>query len=330
MNSFTSIFFLILIVFSSCETLPSIEKNQILSIDNIPTNSFKIQGNKDTVLIGEKGIKLYIPANSFLDEKKQPYLQEINISLSEILTTEDIVLSDINTISSDGRVLEGNGMFRININQKNISISPKVKIRIAIPQSENSLASFFQGEIDENNQLFWTEILKLKNDSTNYWLKKGKEFLYSECRACHNINLISDMTGPALAWVSKRWNNMEELILYTKNPSALTEAGSLRAQYIRDWDSSEMTNCSLSTREIQAIYDYIDEECIIQGIDSTIYGLPESTKTYQKYIRKQDSLEQNKYIIYVMNGGWLIASSSYFGAYQFLGLKKWEKSLYYH
>ncbi|WP_052600365.1 c-type cytochrome [Aureispira sp. CCB-QB1] len=300
---------------------PPEEKEEIFSLDNLPTSNFKIQGNKDTILKSENGIKLYIPFNSFLDENGQIYKGEININIVEILSTADLVLSGINTITSNGRILENKGAFKISINETNVMINPDVKIKAILPQEKYNNSQVFIGEIDTNNQFYWKESHHFEKDSINYWLIKGKEFLHTECASCHNVDLVSDMTGPALAWVSKRWDNMSDLIAFTQNSFLLAEAGNLRAKTMLDWSASAMTNCSLSEREIKAIYDYIDEECIIQGIDSTIFGKKTSTETYQTYLNRPDSMLNDEYKIMIITNKSLVGVKGFYGYFDYLNIE---------
>jgi len=58
----------------------------------------------------------------------------------------------------------------------------------------------------------------------------GKTLFKNYCATCHNKNMVSDMTGPALAGVSERWDSEENLYAWIRNSQAMIfETGHPRA-----------------------------------------------------------------------------------------------------
>ncbi len=55
----------------------------------------------------------------------------------------------------------------------------------------------------------------------------GKELFRNNCAACHNKDMKSDMTGPALGGVQERWADypIEDLYSWIRNSQALVESG---------------------------------------------------------------------------------------------------------
>lgn len=310
---FSSLVFLLSLF--SCESDTS-EKNKFtLGEPLLPKSTFSYIGNQDTVLIGKEGVQIHIPANSFLNKSGKPYDDTVKITLTEAISLENMILGNLNTISSDSFVLESSGMFKIEIEKlkSNVFLNHESQIKITLPNNIKHNSSLYYGLLDDNNQIFWKQSHLVDDDSSNYWLLKGRNILYKECSSCHNTDLISDMTGPALAWVSKRWKKTEDLISFTRNSELFARSGNLRARYMIDWSASAMTSFDLSDQEIKAIYDYIDSECLVRNIDLTQYGFSQSTKNYQNYIRTQDSLKAvrtfNSVLVLegnsiLINGGW--------------------------
>lgn len=298
----------------ACQSENSEQKKSIFSLEHLPSTTFNILGNQDTVLEGKQGVRLYIPANAFMDKNGNLYTGDVNIELLECLTLEDIIKADLETVTADGQILESSGMFRIRIKGTEgleLAIIPDAKVKITIPNNGKKGALLFYGQT-KDGRLTWTASHLLDGDSTNYWHAKGRELLFEHCAACHNVDLVSDMTGPALAWVSKRWDKMSNLILFTKNSDLLAHLGHPRAKYMLNWSASSMTHFDhLSDEEIKAIYNYIDEECLRRKIDSTELGQSMSDAAY-RYFNRQDSIDaaSNQYS-FILNGtaflstGWI-------------------------
>lgn len=90
----------------------------------------------------------------------------------------------------------------------------------------------------------------------------GKKLFRTNCATCHNKNMKSDMTGPALAGVRARWSDYPEsdLFAWIKNATKLIEAGHPKAVEIyTKWNKVPMTAFNNMTEaEVTAILDYID------------------------------------------------------------------------
>ena len=93
-------------------------------------------------------------------------------------------------------------------------------------------------------------------------ITKGKKLFRTNCATCHNKNMKSDMTGPALAGVRDRWSAYPESDLYAwiKNSTKLVEADHPKAiEIYKEWDEVTMTAFNnMTEEEIAAILDYID------------------------------------------------------------------------
>ncbi|MCB0668159.1 MAG: c-type cytochrome [Saprospiraceae bacterium] len=100
----------------------------------------------------------------------------------------------------------------------------------------------------------------------------GKTLFRNYCASCHNRDMKSDMTGPALGGVSERWSEYPESDLYAwiRNSSALIAEGHPRANEIyNEYNKVQMTAFpNLTDDEIASLLLYI------QGTYDGTYGAP--------------------------------------------------------
>jgi len=91
---------------------------------------------------------------------------------------------------------------------------------------------------------------------------KGKKLFRTNCATCHNKNMKSDMTGPALAGVKERWSAYPESDLYAwiKNAPKLIESGHPKAvEVFTKYKKVPMTAFNnMKDEEVAAILDYIE------------------------------------------------------------------------
>lgn len=99
------------------------------------------------------------------------------------------------------------------------------------------------------------------NEEKTDTYKVGKKLFKSNCAACHNKNMIDDMTGPALAGTSERWAGREELLYqWIRNSQALIASGDPYAVGLyNQYNKSVMTAFpNLKDEEITALLEYIE------------------------------------------------------------------------
>lgn len=94
--------------------------------------------------------------------------------------------------------------------------------------------------------------------------QKGKELFKNNCASCHNRDMRSDLTGPALGGVQERWAAYPKSDLYQwiRNSQILVQAGHPRAQELwKKWKPVIMSSAnSLKDEEIEAILAYVEEQ----------------------------------------------------------------------
>ena len=101
----------------------------------------------------------------------------------------------------------------------------------------------------------------LKEYSNKYSgdVREGKALFLEKCASCHNIDMMSDMTGPALYGAVDRWKNRADLYQWVQDYTVLVEQGHLRALQMEKWSSSVMTAfTNLDTTEIRNIFDFVE------------------------------------------------------------------------
>lgn len=94
----------------------------------------------------------------------------------------------------------------------------------------------------------------------------GKTVFKNYCASCHNKNMISDMTGPALAGVEDRWDTQENLYAWIRNSQAMIfETGHPRALELwNEYKPSAMTAFpQLTDDDIASTLLYIN--CMTDG-----------------------------------------------------------------
>lgn len=90
----------------------------------------------------------------------------------------------------------------------------------------------------------------------------GKGLFRTNCGSCHNKNMKSDMTGPALSGVRDRWSDfpITDLYNWVKNSSKMVEENHPRALDVyTEWKRSPMTSFNnLTDEDVEAILTYVE------------------------------------------------------------------------
>jgi cytochrome c2 len=105
------------------------------------------------------------------------------------------------------------------------------------------------------------EEFTLKASSNKYGndMKEGKVLFLEKCAACHNIDMVSDMTGPALSGAVDRWKNRADLYQWVQDYAVLIEQGQPRALQMEKWSPTTMTAFpNLDTTEIRNIFAFVE------------------------------------------------------------------------
>lgn len=103
-----------------------------------------------------------------------------------------------------------------------------------------------------------------EGDSLSSAAMEGRILFLESCAACHNTNMVSDMTGPALYGCRERWQAYEGAIhKWIQNSQQLAEEGNPRALKMLEWSSTVMPSFeNLDSMQIESILAYIEHQSI--------------------------------------------------------------------
>lgn len=104
-----------------------------------------------------------------------------------------------------------------------------------------------------------TVVLTKNSKSLNGDRQEGKALFLEKCASCHNIDMVSDMTGPALSGAVNRWKNRADLYQWVQDYSVLVEQGHPRALQMEKWSPAIMTAFqNLDTAQIRDIFAFVE------------------------------------------------------------------------
>ena len=244
---------LLILGFLSCSN----EKEIIIKSKS---ETFTVNCNSAYNLILKNNDQLIINPNTFDCSQ----VDSFELTVNYLKDKKDIVLSGLQTISSDGKLLESAGIFKLDfpssaeINPNN-PVEYRVASQYAFPKME-----LFDYDKDANG---WSKTNETLEVIGNENIKLGKESFKKNCANCHAINLRSTLTGPPLGRVEK-FRNKKWLIEYTINSQAMIQKGdSLAICLWRKWRPNVMNSfLQLDTSEIEAIYAFIENEAEVKKI----------------------------------------------------------------
>lgn len=115
---------------------------------------FTIDPTRRTTLVGSQGTRMTIVPNAFLDSSGWPVRGPVTLSLREIFSREDMVLSGLTNTSED-RILESAGQLLLNAHSEQERLNLAIPISIDLPLQgglDNPLASqLFSGGISQTS-----------------------------------------------------------------------------------------------------------------------------------------------------------------------------------
>jgi cytochrome c2 len=115
--------------------------------------------------------------------------------------------------------------------------------------------SFYCGTTSDEGEF----ALKASYNKYNGDVQEGKSLFLEKCAACHNIDMVSDMTGPALYGAVDRWKNRADLYQWVQDYTVLVEQEHPRALLMEKWATSSMTEfTNLDTTEIRNIFAFVE------------------------------------------------------------------------
>jgi hypothetical protein len=131
--------------------------------DRIPSLSekgqlFYVNTETDTILMGEKGTRIFLSAHCLVDKKGASVKGPVQLELIELYSKKDMVLSNKPTVSN-GKLLESNGEIFLNARSegKNLLIGCEEGLKIALATPSDESMKMWLGGIDKSGNINWQE-----------------------------------------------------------------------------------------------------------------------------------------------------------------------------
>ncbi len=125
----------------------------------VPSQTFDIDAKQDNIVEGENGTIVVCPKGCFENAKGEIVEDKVKIELSEALSLENMLLSNLTT-TSKGKQLETGGMiyFNATANGEQLTIRKENPIHIEIPTKEKKPGMMvYKGTRDEEGNMDWLE-----------------------------------------------------------------------------------------------------------------------------------------------------------------------------
>lgn len=102
--------------------------------NGVRAQRYRIDAGRQTVLVGDKGTRLTLPAFSLLDISGRIVSGEVEVRLTEIFSRSEMVLSNMVSTSED-RLLESGGQILVQAIQDHQMLELRQPIRVELPVS---------------------------------------------------------------------------------------------------------------------------------------------------------------------------------------------------
>ncbi len=132
---------------------------------------YTIDSDRDTIIFGNKGTRVSIPANCLVNEFGVLVKGKIQLELKELYSKKDMILANKPTVS-DGKLLESNGEIYLNAKAKgeNLHVSCEDGIQVMLASTTSIGMEMWLGEINKVGNINWEktdEVLEVQNLENN-------------------------------------------------------------------------------------------------------------------------------------------------------------------
>lgn len=119
---------------------------------------YKISGIKTSLVKGKKGTQITVIPADLETEDGQPVGKNIDLELKELITKEDFIRENIQTVSN-GQLLISGGAFYINMksDSKQLKLKEGKTLKIKLPKISDDEMSLFYGQKDSLEKMNWSE-----------------------------------------------------------------------------------------------------------------------------------------------------------------------------
>ncbi len=148
----------------SCSTEKENQSSKVFSelynSEQVQSDFFSIDANKDTVLNAKEGSCIEIKAGTFVFEDGSPVQGTLTIEFKEALDHMDMIMGNLATVSN-GEMLESDGMVYLNAQSegKQLQFASGKTAAISVPsKSKMEGMNLFASEFDETtNEINWVD-----------------------------------------------------------------------------------------------------------------------------------------------------------------------------
>ena len=231
LSNFTLSLVIVLTLLYGCEPTKSVNITSKISATDpfsetiSKSQYFDISLNSDTVIEGKNGTVIVFPTGSVVDEDGAVVTKDIQVELAEAYSVEEMLLSNLMT-TSNGELLETDGMFYLNLTQKGkqLFMDTDNPIRIEIPtQNKKQGMSIYEGIRDENGNMNWVNPVKVESyleivdfDALNFL---PKDFAESVAKGIpyKNHQSVTDELVDSLYYSLSKWEFLGNSVYINTN-----------------------------------------------------------------------------------------------------------------
>jgi cytochrome c2 len=176
----------------------SSKQASLFSTDNLETEQFIVNTERDTVLQTSKGAFLKIPKGALVSADGKP----VKLDIKEAYSMSDIIKAGLTT-TSNGEPLSSGGMIYINAADGQ-EVTIKEGIQVALPSNNLSDSmKLYKGETTDDGKINWVEPKDLPENKQIAAVNRGKQLYLQSCTSCHAIE--TKVVGPPLAHFLKKF-----------------------------------------------------------------------------------------------------------------------------
>ncbi|MDB5279242.1 MAG: hypothetical protein JWR61_4197 [Ferruginibacter sp.] len=136
-----------------------------------PSQTFKVSGDKPSVVTGRRGTKISINPNDLITESGKLLGQNIEVELKELTNTGQLLKSNAQT-TSDGKLLISGGAYFIGVtsNGEQLKLKEGKNLSVQLPKLSDKEMALFYGQRNDLGQMNWqkaTETFKASKQPAN-------------------------------------------------------------------------------------------------------------------------------------------------------------------
>ncbi len=225
----------------------------------LPFQTFKINVNRDTMIVGEQGTRIFIPKSAF--EGVLPNTI-VDFKLKEAYRFSDMMRENLSTNSSLG-LLQTGGMLYSEASYKGTALQLRRNLKVTFPKdgTDRTNMQLFAGEpdLDNNNQIVWKPMNEAANNAnkdelTVFFNGKYNPYMLMDNKGMMTFQQIIDTTGCSPILTKEQVMRASKGYIPRKNMSNAGLAMSIFNFY--NPTKTKMTTLEHHKRTFQEVYDF--------------------------------------------------------------------------